>query len=69
MEQGNKMTTKKYYTTTGLRIDLRKMHGDDSVALRCDYPNPDTQECRERVDYLVRFYHSTFRKLIVMAGQ
>jgi hypothetical protein len=63
------MATKKYTTTTGLVIDLRKMHGDDSVSLRCEYPNPETQECRERVDYLVRFYHSSFRKYIVKAGK
>ena len=68
-ERETPMATQKYYTTTGLRIDLRKMHPDDSVALRCDYPNADTKECQERVDYLVRFYHSSFRKLILMAGQ
>lgn len=58
----------KYVTTTGLRIDLRKMHSDDSVALRCDYPDPTTQECMEKVDELVIFYHKR-GKLILKAGQ
>ena len=58
------MKTQKYYTSTGLRLDLRKLHSDDSGYLKENYPDATSEETIRFVDELVLDYYNDFGKRV-----
>ena len=58
------MKTQKYYTSTGLQLDLRKLRRDDSEYLKENYPDATNEETIRFIDELVMDYYNEFRKRV-----